>query len=76
MQVQLTSFSREASEEEVRQWRCSTINGGKRNFRPPLPDDKLLPDIVKVYEASTWRRDDMSLIEFLRRTNAEGQAPQ
>ena len=33
-----------------RQWRCSTINGGKRDFRPPLPDDEHLPIIVEKYQ--------------------------
>ena len=38
----------------------------------PLPDadaEKMLA-AVKHYEAATWRRDGMSLVEFCRKSNA------
>ena len=35
-----------------------------------LEDKK--PKFVEVYEESSWRRDDMNLLEFLRKSNKEG----
>ena len=55
-----------------RQWRCSSISGGKRDFRVPLPDDENVLDIIKAYEDCCWRSENMSLLEFLRRTNCKG----
>lgn len=30
------------------------------------------PKFVQVYEQAAWRRDDMALLEFLRKANAKG----
>ena len=30
------------------------------------------PKFVEVYEAKSWRREDMSLLEFLRKSNKDG----
>ena len=31
------------------------------------------PKFVEVYEAAAWRRDDMTLLEFLRKSNTDGK---
>ena len=38
----------------------------------PLPDCSMKPKWLQNYEASSWRCDGMSLLEFLRKTNASG----
>ena len=55
-----------------RQWRCNSVSGGKRDFIVPLPDDEQLPSEVDLYERCTWRSDNMSLLEFLRKSNHQG----
>jgi len=42
-------------------------------FVVPVPWEKDVPDCVHHYTHSTWRRDDMSLLEFLRKTNKDGK---
>ncbi len=59
-----------------RQWRVTTEMGGKRSFRPPCPDDAVLPPEIRFYERSSWRSDRMTLLEFLRKTNAMGKIHQ
>eukprot|EP00973_Karenia_brevis_P093095 12415608-Karenia_brevis.AAC.1 len=49
-----------------RQWRISTISGGKRSFRVPVPDDDPMPQEVQLYVDCPWR-GSLSLLEFLRR---------
>ena len=55
-----------------RQWHLSTATGGKRNFMVPWPDKEPLPENVVCYMESEWRRNDMNLLQFLRKTNAQG----
>ena len=45
------------------------------NLFAPLPDaeEAKKPKLLKNYEDSGWRRDDMPLIEFLRKSNESGQ---
>ena len=59
-----------------RQWDVSAATRGKRDVSVPRPDlddgryEK--PDYVQAYEDCTWRREDMSLLEYLRKTNSRG----
>ena len=39
----------------------------------PWPSMEHKPQVVKAYEESEWRREDMSLLEFCRKTNQDGQ---
>ena len=56
-----------------RQYDFGTISGGKRNFAAPTPDQDTQPKEVKLYMESTWRSENMSLLEFLRKTNDDGE---
>ena len=47
-----------------------------RKFVVPVPWDRELPQIVHCYMSSTWRRDGMNLLEFLRKSGADGQISQ
>ena len=55
-----------------RQWRLSTEGGGKRDFTIPWPDKPDMPKEIELYEASAWRGRDMTLLDFLRKTNGAG----
>ena len=59
---------------KFRQWHFTTIGGGKRDFVVPLPDVENLSERheVRRYEAAAWARGKISLLDFLRKTNAEG----
>ena len=46
--------------------------GSMVHFMVPLPGTTAKPDILQNYELSTWRREDMNFLEFLRKTNASG----
>ena len=56
-----------------KQWHVSTWSRGRKDFRPPAPDDETVPGEVKAYMSSRWRNDDMPLLEFLRKTNDHGE---
>ncbi|CAJ1393690.1 unnamed protein product, partial [Effrenium voratum] len=60
---------------KLRQWHFTTVGGGKRDFLVPLPDAADLPEHhpVRLYENSAWARGKISLLDFLRKTNADGQ---
>ena len=55
-----------------RQWQLSTVSGGKRDFVPPLPDDAAANKEVKFYLKAEWARGRISLLDFLRKSNAQG----
>ena len=38
----------------------------------PWPGASTLPAVVKLYQDSDWRREDMSLLEFCRKSNRDG----
>ena len=42
----------------------------------PWPGMETPPQVVKAYEDSEWRREDMSLLEFCRKTNKDGRIAQ
>ncbi|CAK0799172.1 unnamed protein product [Prorocentrum cordatum] len=58
-----------------RQWRVSTASKGKRDVRAPWPGMETAPAFVDQYAKAsrTWRRADMPLLEYLRKTSDEGQ---
>ena len=39
----------------------------------PYPDMETKPQFVMLYETSSWRDDSMTLLDFLRKTNAKGE---
>ena len=51
-------------------------SGTMRRFVTPVPWEKDMPEIVASYMSSSWRRDDMSLIEYMRKSNSKGQIHQ
>ena len=55
-----------------RQWDFGTVMGGRRSVRAPRPSNPVQPEIVNLYMASKWRREDMSFLEFLRKSDAAG----
>ncbi|CAE8608166.1 unnamed protein product, partial [Polarella glacialis] len=55
-----------------RQWRVTTVSGGKRSFTVPVPDNPDQPREVRLYQQCSWRSEDMSMLEFLRKSNNEG----
>lgn len=57
---------------KYRQWHLTTVSGGKRDFRVPLPDQESLPKEVKQYMEASWARGRISLLDFLRKTTNEG----
>ena len=49
------------------------LSGSMRDIMAPNFDNmEKKPKYVEVYEQSEWRRDDMTLLEFLRKSNVEG----
>jgi hypothetical protein len=50
-----------------------SYRGTMKQFTIPTPQVEEKPEFVKLYERSTWRHPDMNLLEFLRKTNAEGE---
>jgi hypothetical protein len=57
-----------------RQWDLSTAMGGKRTILPPRPNNDQQPKFVDHYmDEDGWRHNDMSLLEFLRKTGNTGK---
>ena len=59
---------------KLRQWHFTTVGGGKRDFIVPLPDAADLPERhpAKLYENAAWACGQINLLDFLRKTNADG----
>lgn len=57
-----------------RQWEFGSIMGGRRSIRAPRPASVDQPEVVGHYVQATWRRDSMSLLEFLRKSDASGKS--
>ena len=55
-----------------RQWAFGSAMGGRRSVRAPRPSNAEQPVSVQAYMESPWRREDMSLLEFLRKTGSDG----
>ena len=58
---------------QFRQWDFGSAGGGRRSVRAPRPGNSEQPPIVDLYLRSSWRRDSMSLLEFLRKSDAAGK---
>ena len=58
----------------LRQWHFTTVSGGKRDFVVPVPDaDEPENHEVRLYERAAWARGRVSLLDFLRKTNTDGE---
>ena len=55
-----------------RPWSISTASKGKKDFNVPVPDQAEFPAEVGRYKTCTWRGPDMSLLDYLRKSNEEG----
>ena len=64
----LLSFGR-----NFRQWEVSPHHGGEQDFAAPLPDADIWPNVKHMYMGATWARGHISLLDFLRKTNAQEQ---
>ena len=53
-------------------------SGTMEELRAPWPGmrEEARPKIVQLYQESAWRREDMSLLEFARKTNKKGDIAQ
>ena len=49
------------------------LSGTFVDYMAPSLDCQEKPAFLKLYEESTWRREDMTLLEFLRKTNDKGE---
>ena len=58
---------------KFRQWHLSTVSGGKRDFVVPCPDQHPMPREVELYEGADWACGRISLLDYLRKTTAEGK---
>jgi hypothetical protein len=48
-------------------------DGTLKRFVPSTPFDADQPKLVQLYMESAWRRDDMPLLEWLRKANSQGE---
>lgn len=51
----------------------STDSGGTRDFVVPALDAESFPKEIHLYQSCSWRSPEMSLLEFLRKTNDSGE---
>ena len=56
-----------------RPWYISTESRGRRSFVAPALAAEIYPKEVLAYQQSAWRSDQMSLLEFLRKSNDAGE---
>ena len=61
--------------QRFRQWHVTTLSRGKRYFQVPWPEKAAAnkPKEIEAYEAAAWARGRISLLDFLRKTNARGE---
>ena len=48
------------------------MGGTLMDIRAPIPGADAKPEFVERYEACKWRRGSMTLLEFIRKSNADG----
>jgi len=53
-----------------RQWDFGTVMGGRRSVRVPRPSNQEQPGFVHQYMRSEWQREEMALLEYLRKSDA------
>ena len=58
---------------KFRQWQLSTQSGGKRDLVAPYPDQVPQPREVGLYQQADWACGRISLLDYLRKTTAEGK---
>ena len=58
---------------KFRQWHLSTVSGGKRDLVAPYPDQDPKTREVELYEKTEWACGRISLLDYLRKTTAEGK---
>ncbi|CAE7336340.1 unnamed protein product [Symbiodinium sp. CCMP2456] len=58
---------------KFRQWQLSTQSGGKRDLVAPYPDQDPQPREVELYQQADWACGRISLLDYLRKTTAEGK---
>jgi hypothetical protein len=56
----------------AQQYDHAITHGTVKRFPVPVPWRGQVPKVIARYMLSTWRHDDMTLLEFLRRTNDKG----
>ena len=56
-----------------RQWALGTASGGRRSLRAPRPNSEEQPAFVDLYMTCPWRSEEMSLLEWLRKSDEEGR---
>ena len=49
------------------------FSGTVVDFMTPTPQTEELPALVERYQEAPWRREDMTLLEFARKSNSEGE---
>ena len=55
-----------------RQWLITTEHYGKLDFVVPTPDKEDMPKEVKLYLQAEWAAGQISLLDFLRKSNEKG----
>ena len=56
-----------------RQWLITTEHYGKLDFVVPTPDKEDMPKQVKLYLQAEWAAGQISLLDFLRKSNKDGK---
>ena len=49
------------------------FSGTVVDFMAPTPQVQEVPGVVERYQEAAWRREDMTLLEFARKSNSEGE---
>ncbi|CAK0885979.1 unnamed protein product [Prorocentrum cordatum] len=57
---------------QFRQYDISTASGGFRTVSAPYAGMSVVPEWVQKYAECAWRHDGMALLEWLRKTNDDG----
>eukprot|EP00969_Alexandrium_andersonii_P247059 10918270-Alexandrium_andersonii.AAC.1 len=57
---------------QLRQYDLSTVSGGFKTITAPWLGMETVPEFAIAYENCPWRKNDMALLEWLRKTNDEG----
>ena len=72
------NYMREPKRAKLGEKIRATEPSEEEELRAPWPGmkEEAVPKIVQLYQESAWRRDDMSLLEFARKTNKKGEIAQ